>query len=165
LHGGQVHGGHDHAVEEEAEIDRAEAAHGAGGLAGVAHFIKFQVGQYAGAPPEARIEEHRGTPVSVKAHHCQLPATPSVRTKLATRLGVSLEKVVATMERPASHQGTERPEAKNSAVLLPERFPKKSAGTRKQDGSGGDDPIKRVEVHVTFLALSAAHGAAPLTHI
>ena len=71
-----------------------------------------------------------------------------MRTKLATRLGVSLENVVATIERPASHQGTERPEAKNSAVLLPERFPKKSAGTKQiEDGDGGDDPIKRVEVH------------------
>ena len=71
------------------------------------------------------------TPVRVKAHHCQLPATPCVRTKLATRLGVSLENVVATMEMPASHQGTERPEAKNSAVFLPERLPKKSAGTKQ----------------------------------
>jgi hypothetical protein len=35
------------------------------------------------------------------------------------------------MERPASHQGTERPEAKNSDVLLPERFAKKSAGTKQ----------------------------------
>ena len=48
-----------------------------------------------------------------------------------TRFGVSLEKVVATMERPASHQGTARPEAKNSAVLFPDRFPKKSAGTKQ----------------------------------
>ncbi len=61
---------------------------------------------------------------------------------------MSLENVVATIERPASHQGTERPEAKNSAVLLPERFPKKSAGDETdQDGSGGDDPIQRVEMH------------------
>jgi hypothetical protein len=43
---------------------------------------------------------------------------------------VSLEKVVATIEIPASHHGTERPEAKNSAVLLPERLPKNSAGTK-----------------------------------
>jgi hypothetical protein len=35
------------------------------------------------------------------------------------------------MEMPASHHGTERPEAKNSAVLFPERFPKKSAGTKQ----------------------------------
>ncbi len=48
-----------------------------------------------------------------------------------TRLGVSLEKVVATIDRPASHHGTERPEAKNSDVLLPDRFPKNSAGTKQ----------------------------------
>src|SRR5919206_3743638 len=71
------------------------------------------------------------TPVRVKAHHCQLPATPCVRTKLATRFGVSLENVVATIERPASHHGTERPEAKNSEVFLPERRPKKSAGAKQ----------------------------------
>jgi hypothetical protein len=35
------------------------------------------------------------------------------------------------MEIPASQQGTDRPEAKNSAVLFPERFPKNSAGTKQ----------------------------------
>jgi hypothetical protein len=45
-------------------------------------------------------------------------------------LGVSDEKVVATMDSPASHQGTDRPEAKNSVVLEPERFARKSAGTK-----------------------------------
>src|ERR1051325_3944669 len=48
-----------------------------------------------------------------------------------TRLGVSLLNVVATIESPASHQGTERPEAKNCAVSLPERLPKKSAGAKQ----------------------------------
>src|SRR5882724_5669944 len=70
------------------------------------------------------------TPVRTKAHHCQLPATPNLRTCSVTQLGVSLLKVVATMERPASHQGTERPETKNSEVFLPARRPKKSAGTK-----------------------------------
>jgi hypothetical protein len=37
------------------------------------------------------------------------------------------------MEIPASHQGTDRPEAKNSAVLFPERFPKNSAGTKQME--------------------------------
>ena len=74
-----------------------------------------------------------------------------MRTKFATRLGVSLEKVVATMEMPASHHGTERPEAKNSAVLLPERLPKNSAGT-KTDRYAKDrnDPIEGVELHVNY---------------
>ena len=48
-----------------------------------------------------------------------------------TRLGVSLLKVVATIESPASHQGTARPEAKNSVVPLPARLPKNKDG-RKQ---------------------------------
>ena len=71
------------------------------------------------------------TPVSTKAHHCQLPATPYLRTCSVTQFGVSDENVVATIERPASHHGTERPEAKNSAVLPLERFARKSAGTKQ----------------------------------
>src|ERR1043165_9306662 len=48
-----------------------------------------------------------------------------------TRLGVSALKVVATIDRPASHHGTERPEAKNSDVLRPARSPKNSAGPKQ----------------------------------
>jgi hypothetical protein len=50
---------------------------------------------------------------------------------LVTRFGVSLENVVATIEMPANHHGTDRPEAKNSDVFFEERLPKNSAG-RKQ---------------------------------
>src|SRR5215831_7701625 len=71
------------------------------------------------------------TPVRTKAHHCQLPATPNLRTCSVTRLGVSLLKVVATMERPASHHGTARPDTKNSEVFFPARFPKNSAGMKQ----------------------------------
>ena len=71
------------------------------------------------------------TPVRTNAHHCQLPATPYWRTCCVTQLGVSLLKVVATMDRPANHQGTDRPDAKNSVVLFPERLEKKSAGIKQ----------------------------------
>src|SRR5918993_4114186 len=70
-------------------------------------------------------------PVSTKAHQTQLPATPCRRTMSVTRLGVSLLKVVATIERPASHHGTERPEAKNSEVFLLDLLPKKRAGAKQ----------------------------------
>ncbi len=69
--------------------------------------------------------------MSTNAHHTQFPATPWRRTMSVTRFGVSLEKVVATIDSPASHQGTERPDAKNSVVSLLERLPKKSAGTKQ----------------------------------
>src|SRR5262245_60738201 len=48
-----------------------------------------------------------------------------------TRFGVSLLNVVATIERPASHQGTARPEAKNSDVPFPAPFAKKHAGAKQ----------------------------------
>src|SRR5436190_20347146 len=67
-------------------------------------------------------------PVSKKAHQAQLFATPFSRTRLVTRLGVSVLKVVATIDVPISHQGAARPEVKNSAVLEPARFARRIAG-------------------------------------
>jgi hypothetical protein len=60
-----------------------------------------------------------------------LPATPYWRTCWVTQLGVSLLKVVATIDSPASHHGTLRLAAKNAVVLLPDRRPKNSAGTKQ----------------------------------
>src|SRR5690606_5847126 len=70
-------------------------------------------------------------PVSRKAHHTQLLATPCSRTRFVTRLGVSVLKVVATIEMPRSHQGAACPEVKNSAVLRPARRAMSSAGTKE----------------------------------
>src|SRR5690606_31184637 len=58
-------------------------------------------------------------PVMRKAHQAQFLPTPFSRTMPVTRLGVSAEKVQATMEIPSSHQGIPRPPRKNSEVLLP----------------------------------------------
>ena len=71
-------------------------------------------------------------PVSRNAHHTQLPATPPSRTRLVTRFGVSVLKVVATIETPISHHGAARPEVKNSAVLDPARRASKTAGTNER---------------------------------
>src|SRR3954463_14070624 len=67
-------------------------------------------------------------PVSRKAHHAQLAATPPSRTRLVTRLGVSVLNVVATIDTPISHHGAARPDVKNSAVLRPARRAIHSAG-------------------------------------
>ena len=56
-------------------------------------------------------------PVTRNAHQPQFPETPFSRTSPATRLGVSDEKVVATIEIPNSHHGIFRPERKNSFKL------------------------------------------------
>ena len=71
------------------------------------------------------------TPVSTKAHHCQLPATPYCLTCWVTQFGVSEENVVATIDNPASHHGTFWPDAKNSAVLSEDFLPTNNAGTKQ----------------------------------
>jgi len=53
------------------------------------------------------------------AHQNQLPIIPSVATRPAIASGVSAAKVVATIEVPASHQGSFRSAAKNASVLAP----------------------------------------------
>ena len=86
-------------------------------------------------------------PVSRKDHQTQLPATPLRRTMSVTRFGVSLLKVVATIESPASHHGTERPEAKNSVVLCPRASRRTGPAQSKSGRDGGNEPIERLEVH------------------
>jgi hypothetical protein len=58
-------------------------------------------------------------PVRRNAHHPQLPETPFWRTKSVTKLGVSVEKVVATIDTPNNHHGIFRPAKKNEVVSLP----------------------------------------------
>ena len=58
-------------------------------------------------------------PLATMFHQSQLPAMPLRATRPVTTSGVSAAKVVATMDVPASHQGTLRPERKNSVVFDP----------------------------------------------
>src|SRR4051812_32824157 len=58
-------------------------------------------------------------PLATKFHQSQLPAMPLVATNPVTTSGVSAANVVATIDVPASHHGTFRPERKNSLTLFP----------------------------------------------
>ena len=70
-------------------------------------------------------------PVSRNAHQAQFAAMPPSRTRFATRFGVSVLKVVATIDTPISHHGAARPEVKNSSVLRPARRIIHTAGTNE----------------------------------
>src|SRR5262245_66583159 len=63
-------------------------------------------------------------PLIARHHHNQLPATPCVATMPVTTSGVSAANVVATIDAPASHHGTWRPEMKYSLRLSPPLFVK-----------------------------------------
>ena len=140
LGGGQVHRRHDHAVEEEPEIDGAEPAHPRGGLARVAHLVELEIGEHARAAARAA---RRRTPSSCRSAGTPTtpswPATPRSRTRLVTRFGVSVLNVVATIETPTSHHGAARPDVKNSAVLDPARRASKERRDERDDDGGGDD--------------------------
>jgi len=51
-----------------------------------------------------------------------LPEMPFLATSPATSSGVSAAKVVATIDVPANHHDTFRPDTKNSSVLPEERL-------------------------------------------
>ena len=109
-------------LKNRPEIDGAEAADDAGGLAGVAQLVELEIGEHAGAPPQARVEEDRGHAGEHEGPPLPVAGDALRADEVGDQVGrVAAEKVVATIESPASHQGTERPEAKNSAVLLPPR--------------------------------------------
>ncbi len=63
-------------------------------------------------------------PPSAKAHQNQFPASPCSAMRPCTASGVSAANVVATMDVPAIHHGSARPDTKYSAMLLPARFRK-----------------------------------------
>ena len=58
--GGEGDHAHDEAVKEEAEVNGAEATDERGGATGVAVFVEFEIGEDAGASPQAGKEEDRG---------------------------------------------------------------------------------------------------------
>ena len=62
-------------------------------------------------------------------HQIQFPAMPSVATMPATASGVSAANVVATIDVPASHQGSSRPARKYCPRLSPARGAARAATT------------------------------------
>jgi hypothetical protein len=70
---------------------------------------------------------------------------------------VSLLKVVATIESPASHHGTERPEAKNSEVFFDDLFAKKSAGAKQtataMNAITQSSAVSRIEIILSIQIL------------
>ena len=148
LAGGQVHGGHDDAVEEQAEVEGAEAAHGAGGLAGVAELVEFQVGEDAGTAPQPRVEEHRRHAGEGKG-----PPLPIAGYSLgAHEVGHQVRRVA---RKGGGHHGKAGQPPRNRAAggeefrcALAGALADKQRG-RETDGDRGkrNDPVDRVQLH------------------
>jgi hypothetical protein len=76
---GQVHPAHDHAVDQDAEVEGAETAQERRGPARVAQFRELDVGEDARTAPQAREEEHREHAAVAALHQIQFPAMPFLR--------------------------------------------------------------------------------------
>ena len=59
-------------------------------------------------------------PPTQKAHQIQLPAIPCFATTPHTNRGVSAANVVATIDVPASHQDTSRPDVGPCGDVMPQ---------------------------------------------
>ncbi len=148
LAGGEIHRGHDDAVEEQAEVEGAEAAHGAGGLAGVAELVEFQVGEHAGTAPQPRVKEDRG-----HAGEGEGPPLPIAGNSLgAHEVG---HQVGGVAREGGGHHGKACQPPRNRAAGGKE-FGRAPAGAladkqrgRETDGDRGkrNDPVNRMKLH------------------
>ncbi len=100
--------GHDHHVEEDAQVERPEAAQERGDPAGIAQLVEADVGERARAPPQLRVEEHRA-----HAGDQERPPQPVLAHAAgAHHVGDQVGRVGG--ERGRHHGGAEQP---------PRRFP------------------------------------------
>jgi hypothetical protein len=148
LGGGEVHRGHDHAVEEQAEINGSETADEPGWFARIPELVEFEVGDHAGPAPESGVEEDRHHPREQEGPPDPVIGDAAFADEVGDQVGVSALKVVATIETPINHQGAERPEVKNSTVLEPARLASSMAGKKEMPMAGADDhPIQCGQMH------------------
>ncbi len=148
LYGRQIHGGHDHAVEEEAQVYGAESAHRRGGFARVTQFVEFQIREHSRAPPQPRIEEDCS-----HARKGESPPLPVARHALrADEVGHQVRRIAR--KRGGHHRQARQPPRHRSTrgeefgrVLAGALAEEERGHETDQDRSRGDDPIKRIEMH------------------
>ena len=152
LHRRQVHRGHDHAVEQQPQVDRPEAAHRAGRLARVAHLVKLEIRQHSGPTPQPRIEEDRRDPREGEG-----PPLPVARHALrADEVGHQVRRIAR--ERGGHHRKPRQPPRHRTArgEELRRVFSRSLSKEQRRDEADGDSdkrdyPVEGVEVHkLTF---------------
>ena len=157
LAGRQVHGGHDHAVEEQPQVDRAEAAHDARRLARVADLVELQVGHHARAPPQPRVEEHRRD-----AGQHERPPDPVAGHALAPDdVGHQVGRVAAEgggdHREPGEPPGHRAARGEELGGALAGPLPEEQRG-HEADGDRGDrdHPVQGLQLHGSNVYLFGA---------
>ena len=160
LAGRQVHGGHDHAVEQQAEVDGAEAAHQACRPPRVADLVELEIRHHPRAAPEPRVEEHRGD-----ARQHKRPPHPVAGHAIAPDdVGDQVGGVAAEggcdhrqPGEPPRHGPAGREELRGALPRPPAEEQRRDKADQQADA--GDNPVDELEVHRRTLQQerTAAH--------
>ena len=148
LDGRQVDGRHDHAVEQQAQINRAEAAQPPRRTPRVSNLVELEIGHDSRAPPEARVEKHRRD-----ARQHERPPHPVARHAVAAHdVGDQVRRVAA--ERRGDHRQPCQPPRDRpprdeefggalARALSVEQGRDEADGERRED----DDPVDQLQLH------------------
>ena len=148
LGGGEVDRRHDDAVEQEAQVDRPEAAEHRRRLPRVADLVELEVGQHPRAAPELGVEEDGG-----HSRQQERPPEPVLgHPALPDHVGDEIRGVGA--ERRGDHGNADQPPGRGPARgeefggAGPRALGEEEGGEEgDDDGDGDDDPVDRREVH------------------
>ena len=148
LAGRQVDGGHDHAVEEEPQVDGAEPAHDARRLSRVADLVELEVGHDPRAPPQPRVEEDRRHPGQHERPPHPVPGDALAPHDVGHQVrGVAREGGGDHGEpgQPPGHRAA-RGEELRRALARP--LPEEERGDEADRQRRGDDhPVESLDVH------------------
>ena len=148
LAGREIDRRHDHAVEEEAEIDGPEAAHRARGPARIADLVELEVRHDSGPPPQPGIEEDRRH----AGQHERPPHPVPGHAVAADDVGDEIGSVAAEGRgdhgepgQPPWHGAAGHEELRRApAGALPEEQRRNEAD---QQGQGDDEPVEGLQLH------------------
>ena len=148
LAGRKIHRRHDHAVEQQAEVDRAKAADDRRGLPGIADLVELEVGHDARPPPQPRVEEDRRD-----ARQHERPPHPVPRHAVAPDdVGDEVGRVAAEGRgdhrepgEPPRHGAARHEEFRRAAARPLAEEERRHEADEQADR--GDDPVEGCEMH------------------
>ena len=145
----QVHRGHDHAIEKEPEINRAESANRRRRRTRIPQLVEFEIGEHARAPPQSCVEKHRRDAGQHERPPHPIPGHAVAPDDVGDEVGsVGAERGGDHGEarQPPGHRasgGEELGGAAPGAFTKEQRRPEAD-----QEGASNNQPVERRQVHL-----------------
>ena len=150
LDGGEVHRGHDDAVEQEAQVEGAKAAHDTGRGVRVADLVELQIRHHPRTSPELCVEEHGRHP----GQHERPPDPVAGDARAADDVGDQVGGVAAEgrgdhreAAQPPGHRSTRGEELGGAPSRPPAEEERRDEADeeRRED----NDPVEELQPHLS----------------